>query len=208
MQKETSIVINDVTYPVTIFYKMQKNIYFRFKVDHFEITSPYLQSEKHLLESLKKYAPNLIKRATKKNEIKKAYSLEEGYCYIFGEKSELPSGILDETNLLKYLKKALLEYVSKRTKECEIEMKISPSYKVSVRNTKSRYGSNSKATHKIMYSLQLVHYSKDIIDSVIYHELTHHYQRDHSKKFYNILLSYCPNYAILRKKLIHGEYDG
>lgn len=206
MQKETSVVIDNLTYRVTITYKRQKNIYFRFKGDHFEITSPRFQSETKLLNSLKKFAPGLLKRAKKDKE--KPYSLEEGYCYIFGEKSGLPSDIQTIEKLDKYLKTLLLDYVTTRNLEVENEMKITKSYKVSVRKTKTRYGSNSKATHKIMYSLQLVHFKKEIIDSVIYHELTHDFMRDHSKKFYNILLSYCPNYAILRKKLIHGEYNG
>ena len=71
---------------------------------------------------------------------------------------------------------------------------------------KTRLGSNSRKTNKLAFSLSLVHYSKDIIDSVIVHELAHYYEFNHSFKFYNIVYKYCPNYKILRKKLIKGIY--
>ena len=46
-------------------------------------------------------------------------------------------------------------------------------YKVKIRKMTTRYGSNSLTTHSITYSLVLVHYSIDVVDSIIIHELAH-----------------------------------
>ena len=63
---------------------------------------------------------------------------------------------------------------------------------------------NSRKTHTLTFQLSLVHYSKEIIDSVIYHELAHDFYFDHSANFYKLLLSYCPNYFKLKAKLRKG----
>ena len=47
----------------------------------------------------------------------------------------------------------------------------------------------------------------EIIDSVIIHELAHHFVYDHSDNFYKVVYKYCPNYDILRKKLIKAEFE-
>jgi predicted metal-dependent hydrolase len=54
--------------------------------------------------------------------------------------------------------------------------------------------------------LNLVHYDKHIIDSVICHELAHYFVLGHSKKFYKILLGVVPDYWDSRKKLINNVY--
>ena len=82
-----------------------------------------------------------------------------------------------------------------------------PHFQVKVRQMKSRYGSNNRSNKTITYSLVLLHYSIEIIDSVIVHELSHHFVYDHSPNFYKVLYKYCPNYDILRKKLIRSEFE-
>ena len=92
------------------------------------------------------------------------------------------------------------EIMQKRTDFYASQMNIIP-YKVSIHDTTSRYGSNSKRTHRIAYSTILMHYSYEIIDSVIVHELAHDKVYNHSKAFYDVVYKYCPNYKLIRKKL-------
>ena len=112
----------------------------------------------------------------------------------------------DREQLEKKLKKWFLEYITSRNQYYEQVMGIRTPYKVRVRKMTTRYGSNSKSTHSITYSMVLMHYSCEIIDSVIVHELAHHFVRDHSKKFYNVVYQYCPNYKALHKRLRKGEF--
>lgn len=72
-------------------------------------------------------------------------------------------------------------------------------------NIKSYYGINYIKKNVIILNGLLIHFSEDIIKSVIDHELTHDLIKGHSKKFYDQLLIYCPNYYELDKKLKRGE---
>ena len=58
----------------------------------------------------------------------------------------------------------------------------------------------------LTFSFVLIHYSKEVIDSVVIHELAHDLFFDHSSNFYNVVYNYCPNYDILRKQLVKGEF--
>ena len=81
-----------------------------------------------------------------------------------------------------------------------------PSYRITIRKMTSRYGSNSKTSKHITFATILLHYSLPIIDSVVVHELAHIEVFDHSKKFYDVVYKYCPDYDVLHKKLRKGEY--
>ena len=88
-----------------------------------------------------------------------------------------------------------------RTELYEQAMNISPYYDVKLRKKNTNYGVNSRRTHTITYNIFLVHFSLEIIDSVIVHELAHHYYFDHSSKFYNVVYNYYPNYKEVHHKL-------
>ena len=103
------------------------------------------------------------------------------------------------------MKKYFKDLVTKRVEYYSSVMNL-PLYKVSVKNMKTRFGSNSKHTQRLHFALVLMHYSIEIIDSVVVHELAHILVYDHSKKFYDVVYKYCHDYDIYRKKLIKGEY--
>lgn len=211
MDKSFIYIVDDKEYEVVMTYKRIRNIHYRFDGEKFLVSAHRLTPMKLIKSGLDKYAKKLIKRNVKLNAI------GDDYIYIFGEKKELayPGNIsIDETLLSfkdekdfnKKLKKWFLNYVSERTAYYEQEMGATH-YQVKVRQMKSRYGSNNRSNKTITYSLVLLHYSKDIIDSVIIHELAHHYVYDHSTSFYKIVYKYCPGYDILRKKLIKAEFN-
>ena len=209
--KSLTFVYNNKTYNVIINRKHIKNIYYRYKNDEIIVTSPFLITDKYILNSLNKYIPKLL------NKTKKETPIKENNIYVFGEKYDLiKSNItkfdfdkfyyVNEIELNKYLKEMLYQYILGSYFNYLKLMNIKDEYKISIRNMKTRLGSNSRRTNKLAFSLSLIHYSKDIIDSVIVHELAHYYEFNHSFKFYNIVYKYCPNYKILRKKLIKGIY--
>ena len=86
------------------------------------------------------------------------------------------------------------KYMIDRTRYYESLMGVTPPYRIKIKKMKSRFGSNSKKTHTISYASHLFSYSNDILDSLIVHELAHHFAFDHSKNFYSIVYKYCPNY--------------
>jgi len=67
-------------------------------------------------------------------------------------------------------------------------------------NLKSKWG---HCTHdnKIMLNLKLLNTDIDILNYVIFHEISHIKQKNHSSKFWQEVETFCPNHKQLRKKL-------
>lgn len=72
--------------------------------------------------------------------------------------------------------------------------------RVSVRRQASRWASCS-AKKNISLNYRLMKYSREIIDYVIYHELCHLEEMNHSGKFWKLVEMYVPNYKEYRKIL-------
>ena len=73
-------------------------------------------------------------------------------------------------------------------------MHVNEPYKVKVRQKNSNYGVNSRRTHTLTFASILVHYSEELIDAIIVHELAHHFVFNHSSDFYNVVYEYMPDY--------------
>jgi predicted metal-dependent hydrolase len=72
--------------------------------------------------------------------------------------------------------------------------------KIGVRRQTSRWGSCS-GKGNISLNYKLLKYPQNIIDYVIIHELCHLTEMNHSKKFWDLVAKYVPDYQMLRKKL-------
>lgn len=72
--------------------------------------------------------------------------------------------------------------------------------KLALKNQKTRFGSCS-FQNNINLNINLMNYDFDCIDYVLIHELVHTKIKNHSKKFWDEVEKYCPDYKILRKKL-------
>lgn len=203
--------VNDKEYEVEVIYKRIKNVHYRFRDNKFIVSCNCLTSKGFIVRGLDKYAEKLIKASLVPEAI------NDNSIYIFGVKYDLsyPGKITfsgypqinfkNEEELYKKLKPVFLDIVTKRVRYYESLMNV-PSYKVGVRMMKSRYGSNSKHTKSLSFNLTLIHYSMPIIDSVVVHELAHILVYNHSKKFYDVVYKYCPEYPKYRKMLIRGIY--
>ena len=210
MNKSFIYCLNNQEYVVNITYKRIRNIHYRFKDGAFEISCHRLTPMSMIKSGLEKFAEKLIKRSAKEQ------GEGEDYIYLFGQKVSLsfPGSVIlqDETiafenkeQLHKKLRKYFLKYVTIQTEKWAKEMNA-PLYQVKVRDMRSRYGTNNRAKKTITYAMNLLYYSPEIIDSVIIHELTHCFVYDHSDNFYRLLYKYCPNYDMLRKKLIKAVF--
>lgn len=188
---------NNESYNVVVTYKRQRGLYLRKKGDIFYASAPLLMSESHVKDFIYKSIPKLNKRIQKNKPSETP--IGDNHTYLLGER-------LDYVIPEKELRKFALEKLTQLTRDCEQEMHISKPYKVHIHKMKTRYGSNSSKTHSINYQLDLIHYSEEIIRSVVVHELAHDKYRNHQRGFYSLVLQYCPNYWDLRKKLRKGIY--
>ena len=203
--------VKDKEYIVNITYKRIKNIHYRFKGDHFEVSCSRLVSKKSIVQGLDKFAVTLIEKSSKPSPI------GEDFIYLFGDKYIVNNsgkitfgeyGVIEYKNkeeLIKQLKVMFLKVIEPRVRYYEVKMGL-PSYRVTVRNMTTRYGSNSKRSKHITFATSLLHYSIPIIDSVIVHELAHIKEFNHSKKFYDVVYKYYPEYDYYHKKLRRGEF--
>ena len=198
-------------YEVEIIYKRIRNIHFRFENEKYLISCPKRTPVSMIKSGLDKYAKKLRDRSTK------TQAFGDDYIYLFGQKitvtypgsvyldSETKITFKDQDDFIKKIRKFFLKYMQDRTLFYEERMKA-PHYLVKVRQMKSRYGSNNRYAKTITYSLTLIHYSLEIIDSVIVHELAHCFVYNHSDKFYRVVYNYCPRYDEFRKKLIKAVF--
>ena len=200
------------SYPVIVNKKNIRSIRYKYRDGGFVISASYLTSKEKIIQGLDKF----FDRLTKENA---HYSgLTDEYVYLLGRKIPIQSeGKINFTNgeqllyeskeeLKKKLKKWFLKYITYRHRQIEKMMKCYEN-KVRVREMYTRYGSNSISNKSITYSSILMHYSPEIIDSVIVHELAHCFETGHNNKFYKVVYKYCPNYDELHYKLRKGIYS-
>lgn len=204
MKKEKigEIEVKEKYYPIFLIRKInQKNSYFRFKNNEFIITTNLFSSKKQLLTYLEKIKIKLFNASPKldiNNEI-----------YILGDKYLLTDlNLTNKTNkeIFIILGKKYYSLILERIRNYEKLMNVTPSYNFKFHFTNRNLGSNSKKTHTIYLSYYLLQYDLHLIDSVIIHELAHHFYFDHSKKFYDVVYKYYNDYDISRKKIIKRIY--
>lgn len=192
-------------------HKLKRTAHFEVKEDKLICRMSLFFSKTQAIQYIEKHKISLSRLFAKTK------ALAQDEIYIFGEpyaittindmhyvKDKFSYGDLKKRD--EHLKRLLLKYVQNRSIELERLMGISAGYRYNIRKMKTRYGSNSRKTHRISLSLNLVHYSFPIIDSVIIHELAHDLHFDHSAKFYQEIYRYCPDYEILSSKLRKGEF--
>ncbi|MCK8462025.1 SprT family zinc-dependent metalloprotease [Mycoplasma capricolum subsp. capricolum] len=72
---------------------------------------------------------------------------------------------------------------------------------ISVKVMKAKWGLCYSKKRHIIYNTKLLHFSSEIIDYVIVHELTHILYPNHSKDFWRHVANYLPNYRELQQIL-------
>lgn len=79
--------------------------------------------------------------------------------------------------------------------------------KINIRNMKSRWGSCLPSNNKVIFNLKLIKAPICCIEYVVLHELSHFKYENHSKRFYNYINIFMPDWKE-RKKILDEEYVG
>ncbi len=123
---------------------------------------------------------------------------------------DIPNGeiIIDSKNsisideqrklLTKFLRAQLMNYIDSILPEIEAKTKIK-AQEIFIKKMQSRYGSCNVLEKRIWMSEKLIHYPKEFIKYVLIHEFTHFFVADHSKKFYQMLEKFMPNFREVMK---------
>lgn len=126
---------------------------------------------------------------------KNIIEIKDKILYIFTEYEDISEQIKIINEYLKEIFVNLLndELINSCIAEME-RFKIKKDFNLKIKLMKSRLGSYSLKTNTICLNLCLIKYNKDIIKSVIFHEMCHIKQMNHQKGFYNMLYKVCPDY--------------
>ena len=65
---------------------------------------------------------------------------------------------------------------------------------ITIRNMKSLWGSCTFTTHDIRFNAKLFYMSDYFLEYIVVHEMAHIFVHNHSKKFYDIVSKYLPDY--------------
>jgi predicted metal-dependent hydrolase len=207
MKKVKFLNIKNRLTKAIINYKKMRTIRWHFEDDILYISCPYIIKDEEL--------EKIISCREPKKKLPKAFG--EDFCYIFGVKEALDHNYIkidghfyffDKKTFYKDINKFFLSYIETRMRYFEKVMEVKKPYIVRTKILKTLYGSNSRKTHTITINTFLIHFSKDIIDSVVIHELAHEFERNHSIKFYNKVYKYCPNYDEIHKALSKNIFEG
>lgn len=208
--EEVNYCFHNHSLKVIITRKAKKRLSYRAQSGVLLVSSPFMISTQTILEGIDQLPNSFI------NKLFQDADIGEDYIYLLGVKHRLvPVGIenrlpgdisfKNQEDLQKRLKSLAKEIITERVRYYEGIMNIDQPYKIRIQNVHTRYGSNSRKTHSLLFALVLIHYPKSVIDAVVVHELAHHYYFDHSRDFYNMVCKYYPNYYQEIKRLKGGH---
>lgn len=173
--------------------KNVKHCYIRvLKDDLIEIKSNIyfsLYDAKILVEKRKNWLENAIKKVSK-NAL-----LEDEFLYL-GEVKKLQD--YNIKNLDKFYKNEIEKILPNIVETFSKKMDLYPT-SISYRKNKRTWGScNFK--NGLNFNILLMKFPLEIMQYVVIHELSHIKHKNHSKKFWNLVEKYCPNYKQIEKE--------
>ena len=110
---------------------------------------------------------------------------------------------MPEQDFLLFIRKFAKKYLKNRVQELADFYGFN--YKsISIKDTKTRWGSCS-SKNNLNFSYKLMFCNSDVVDYVIIHELSHTKQKNHSKKFWDLVSNCCSDYK--SKKLYLKQHN-
>ena len=127
-----------------------------------------------------------IEKSLLKIEVSK---LDKNQFYFLGEKEDI---FEDKFNLVEYYRQTAKEIIPLLVEKHSNIMGLEYTG-LKFRNNKRTWGSCSYR-NSICLNINLMKFPKSVIEYVIIHELAHIVHKNHSKKFWELVAKFCPNY--------------
>lgn len=205
------VTLKDVTVDVEIIHKNNKYVYFRFDKDTLKVTCNRFTTQKMILKTIEDNEESLYKmylktRNSVENDTMFNY-LGDKYTIVYDNATKKPyfdSDMIFAGNK-KILDKFYLEECQRIFKN-EVERILPsfsniPKFTLKLRKMKTKWGVNNLTKKTITLNTELLKYKIHLLDYVIVHELCHFYEANHSKKFWEHVSYYYPDYKKARKEL-------
>lgn len=206
------VEINNKIYNVFVVRKNNKNMYLRVKSDGIHISTNYFVSEKKILEFIYVHSDDIeklyeiaLKKEKKKEEF---YYLGKRYKVILlntVSKIEIYDDrvyIKNISYLNTFLTNECKRIFNERLKVCyNLFEEDIPFPKLIIGKMKRKWGYCRNRDPLIKLNSELIKYSINEIDYVIIHELAHLIEFNHSKRFWDIVKKYKPDFKQCKKIL-------
>lgn len=204
--------VNGKNYDVIIERKNNKNTYIRVKEDlKIYVSTNYLVSDKKIEKLLNENYNFIVNNLSRQEEI----NYRKSEFYLLGKKYDI---VICDTKIVKiiddkiYTKDidSLNKWLKKETKKL-FESRLNYDYSLyeekipypnlRIRKMKTRWGVCNVKTNTVTLNSELVKYSIEKLDYVIFHELSHFLYFNHSSSFWNQVSKYVKDYKKIRKEL-------
>lgn len=205
------VQIDDLVYDVIIARKKTtKNLYIRIKDDlSIYVTCHTSTSDKQIENTIRQNYQNIVKMietVKRKNKYQNDfYFLGKRYDIVYTEFCDIQLGkdkvfIRRDFDLDKWKKKQALSLFQEHLDLCyeKFSRKI-PRPTLRIRSMKTRWGVCNVKTKVVTLNTELITKEIGCLDYVIYHELSHLVEANHSKRFWQVVEENCPNYKMYRK---------
>ncbi len=190
---------NDKDYDVVVLKKRTtKNLYIKVKDDlKIYITCNTFTSDreiKRIVDNNRKSIERMLDRAIMLDEKKQDfYFLGKKYDIVYTNIDEVSLGenkifLSKNIDLDKWFKKQALKIFSEHLENCyENFTRSIPHPSLRIRKMKTRWGVCNTKTYVITLNLELITKDINCLDYVIYHELSHLVEANHSKRFWTVV---------------------
>lgn len=105
-----------------------------------------------------------------------------------------------ETALIRFLREALMADIHTLAKIWEPEIGVCAN-EYRIRKMRTRWGSCNIRARRIWINQALIHLNPQFLSYVLVHELIHLIERQHNRRFYNLMARFVPDWKDLKKKL-------
>ncbi len=189
----------DKSYDIVVLKKRTtKNLYIKVKDDlKIYITCNTFTSDreiKRIVDNNRKSIERMLDRAIMLDEKKQDfYFLGKKYDIVYTNIDEVSLGenkifLSKNIDLDKWLKKQALKIFSEHLENCyENFTRSIPHPSLRIRKMKTRWGVCNTKTYVITLNLELITKDINCLDYVIYHELSHLVEANHSKRFWTVV---------------------
>lgn len=216
-------------------YRQQKHLYLKLKDQKIIVSAPFFVKPEIIEDFVKKNLPKLIKQL-KNNQLlisRIAFS-PDAFIYFLDKKLPIiinyqkrtrffisddeffiytPLSLSDSNQQIILLQKInqFLKTIAKpillqRLRYWEKIIQVHAS-DFDLRLMKTKWGVCFHQTGKIVFNVKLIHFSYQVIDYVVIHELVHLMYPNHQKEFWNLVAYYCPDYRNLKKILKNSKVE-
>lgn len=200
-----------------ITYKQQKHMYLKVRNDKILVSAPFFMQEKLVEDFILKNLPKIKKKQLVTKERNLVINGQTDYLYFLNEKYSIFIKYHSQKTVI-YFDYLQLVVFTKLQDVKQIQIKVETFLKkealtifmsrlqywsqimniefntLKIRSMISKWGICQPSAKIITLNYKLIHYSYDIIDYVVIHELAHIVHGHHQQDFWNFVMEFCPNY--------------